>query len=199
MLPWTQGRVPFEFLFLRINTQKWSCWIIWYFYFFSFLRKFRLVSHLGCTNLNSYQHCWRLPSLHVRSITCFFLPFDMAQRTGGRWYLTVVSIFIPLIHCDVEHLFMGLLGICRSFLAKNAYAPAPFFFFILWPHPWYVEVPRLGVESELQLPAFTTATAVSDPSHIGDLHCNLRQFGILNPRNEARDWIRILPDTMLGS
>ena len=30
-------------------------------------------------------------------------------------------------------------------------------FFFLGPHPWHVEVPRLGVESELQLPTYTTA------------------------------------------
>ena len=33
----------------------------------------------------------------------------------------------------------------------------------------YMEVPRLGVESELQLPVHTTATAMTNPSHI----CNL--------------------------
>ena len=34
----------------------------------------------------------------------------------------------------------------------------------LGPHPQHMEVPRLGVESELQLPAYTTATATPDPS-----------------------------------
>ena len=32
-----------------------------------------------------------------------------------------------------------------------------------------MEVPRLGVEPELQLLAYTTATAMLDPSHICDL------------------------------
>ena len=32
-----------------------------------------------------------------------------------------------------------------------------------------MEVPRLGVESELQLPAYTTATAMPDPSNVWDL------------------------------
>ena len=32
-----------------------------------------------------------------------------------------------------------------------------FFFFFLGLHPWHVEVPRLGVELELELPAYTTA------------------------------------------
>ena len=37
-----------------------------------------------------------------------------------------------------------------------------FLFFFLRLHLWHMEVPRLGVEPELQLPA--TATAMPDPS-----------------------------------
>jgi len=37
------------------------------------------------------------------------------------------------------------------------------FFLFLWPHLWLREVPRLGVESRVQLPAYTTATAMWDP------------------------------------
>ena len=55
-----------------------------------------------------------------------------------------------------------------------------------------MEVPRLGVESELQLLVYTTATATWDPSHIYDLHSSLPQCWILNPLSEARDWTRIL-------
>ena len=33
-------------------------------------------------------------------------------------------------------------------------------FVFLGPHPRHMEVPRLGVESELQLPAYATATAM---------------------------------------
>ena len=32
----------------------------------------------------------------------------------------------------------------------------------LGPHLWHMEVPRLGVDMELQLPAYTTATAMPD-------------------------------------
>ena len=38
-----------------------------------------------------------------------------------------------------------------------------FFFFFLGPHPLHMEVPRLGVELELQLPAYVTATATPAP------------------------------------
>jgi len=54
-----------------------------------------------------------------------------------------------------------------------------FVFVFLEPHPQHVEVPRLGVESELQLPA--TATAMPDPSHVFDLQHSSRQYQILNP------------------
>ena len=45
-----------------------------------------------------------------------------------------------------------------------------FFFGFLGPYLWHMEVPRLGVELELQVLAYTTATAMGDPSHICDLH-----------------------------
>ena len=62
-----------------------------------------------------------------------------------------------------------------------------FIFCFLGLHPWYMEVPRLGVESELQLPSYTTATAMWDLSHFCDLYHSSRQWQILNPLSEARD------------
>ena len=62
-----------------------------------------------------------------------------------------------------------------------------------------MEVPRLGAESELQRLAFTIAIAMLDLSHIFDLHHSSRQRWVLNPLNEARDWTRILRDTVSGS
>lgn len=37
------------------------------------------------------------------------------------------------------------------------------FLFFLGPHPWHMEVSRGGVETELQLLAYATATAMRDP------------------------------------
>ena len=54
-----------------------------------------------------------------------------------------------------------------------------------------MEFPRLGVESELQLLAYATATATPDLSHICKLHWSSLQYWILNPLREARDQIRI--------
>ena len=39
-----------------------------------------------------------------------------------------------------------------------------FFSWLLGPHLWHVEVPRLGFESELQLLAYAMATAMQDLS-----------------------------------
>ena len=67
------------------------------------------------------------------------------------------------------------------------------------PHLQHMEVPRLGDKLELQLLAYTTATATLDPSCIWDLHCSLWQHRILNPLSEAKDRTHILRDTMSGS
>lgn len=53
-----------------------------------------------------------------------------------------------------------------------------------------MEVPRLGVTSELQLPVYTSATATWDPSRLCDLRHSSRQCWILNPRTQARDRTR---------
>ena len=45
-----------------------------------------------------------------------------------------------------------------------------FFFVFLGPPLGHMKVPRLQVKSELQVPAYTTATAMWDLSHICDLH-----------------------------
>ena len=57
-----------------------------------------------------------------------------------------------------------------------------FCFCFLGLHLWHMEVPRLGVESELQLLAFATATATQDPSCICSLHHISQQCQILNPK-----------------
>ena len=57
-----------------------------------------------------------------------------------------------------------------------------------------MEIPRLGVELELQLPAYTTATATWDLSCIFDLHHSSQQHQILHPLNEARDRTQVLMD-----
>ena len=68
-----------------------------------------------------------------------------------------------------------------------------FFFFGSLRHPWHMEVPRLGVESELQPLAY--ATVMPDPKHTCHLHCSSWQRRILNPLSETRDQTCVLMDT----
>ena len=69
------------------------------------------------------------------------------------------------------------------------------FLVFLGPYPWHMEIPRLGVKSELQPLAHTSATAMPDLSQVHDPHHNSRQLWILNPLNEARDRTHSLMDT----
>ena len=65
-------------------------------------------------------------------------------------------------------------------------------FVFLVPHLWHMDVSRLRLKSELQLPAYTTATAMQDPSCICDLHYSSWKCWILNPLSKARDGTLIL-------
>ena len=69
------------------------------------------------------------------------------------------------------------------------------FFCFLGPYPWYMEVPRLGVLSELQPPAYPRTTATRDPRHICDLQHSSRQSRLLNPLSKAKDQTRVLMNT----
>ena len=57
-----------------------------------------------------------------------------------------------------------------------------------------MEVPRLRVKSEPQLPAYTTATATQDPSLVCDLCHSSWQHQILSPLSKARDQTHNLMD-----
>ena len=58
-----------------------------------------------------------------------------------------------------------------------------------------MEVPRLRIKSELQLPAYTRATVTQDPSRVCDLYHSSQQQQILNPQSEARVRTCVLMDT----
>ena len=61
--------------------------------------------------------------------------------------------------------------------------------------PLVYGIPRLQVKSELQLLAYTTATAMPDLSHVCSLHSSSWQCRILNPLSRARDQTNGLMDT----
>ena len=64
------------------------------------------------------------------------------------------------------HASACVLGLDSDFLSFSFL----FFFVFLGPHLRHMEVSRLGVELELQLPAYTTARATGDPSPVRNLH-----------------------------
>ena len=111
-------------------------------------------------------------------------------------YTTATAMPDPSHVCDLHHSSQqhGIpnpLSHCgNSGFDFLSFLPSFFFFFFfcfLGSHLWHMEVPGLGVESELQLPAYTTATAMQDPSFVCDLHHRSQQRWILNPLSKARD------------
>ena len=95
---------------------------------------------------------------------------------GLEWSIPVVSHLFPLSVSLSE-----LQSYCICFLVL---------------HSGHMKVPRLGVESELQLLAYTTATATLDPSCVCDPCCSLQQCQILSPLIKARDQTHILRETI---
>ena len=83
---------------------------------------------------------------------------------------------------------------------RRQFLPLPFSIFLFFSvflglHPRHMEMSRLGVELELQLPAYTIATAIADASPVCDLHHSSQQRWILHPLNKARNRTGILMDT----
>ena len=84
---------------------------------------------------------------------------------------------------------------CLISLPQSRSAPSPrneklepfFFICFLGPHPWHMEVPRLGTEWELQLLAYTTATATQGSKPRYRPTPQLTAMPILNPLSEARN------------
>ena len=70
-----------------------------------------------------------------------------------------------------------------------------FFFCFIGSHLQHMEVLRLGVTLELQLPAYTTATAMLGSSHVCNLYHTWQQCWILNPLSKDRDQTWVLMNT----
>ena len=87
--------------------------------------------------------------------------------------------------------------VCQVYINKvafNSFCVCGYVF--LGPDPNHMEGPRLGVQSELQLLAYTIATVTPDLSHhVCPLHHISQQRGILNPLSKARDQTFILMET----
>ena len=109
---------------------------------------------------------------------------------GGNWALNCVSDLSKVSVCEIRDLRPGLMDPISwvSSRSSRSLSVKLFFSFFLWLHLLHTEVPGPGVRLELQLPAYTIATASQDPSHVCDLYHSSQQCRILNLLSEARDW-----------
>ena len=95
--------------------------------------------------------------------------------------------------CLTLNLLHGCVLVLRTFLPSFPDRLPPqiiLFYFILFWFLWlyvHTEVPRPGVNSDMQLQAYATARATLDLSCICNLHHKLWQCQILNPLSEVRD------------
>ena len=90
-------------------------------------------------------------------------------------HIFLTAIMKPETHCYTLKIYSGQIFKCQvhaSFLIFN-------FFCFLGRHVEHMEVPSLGVKSELPLQAYTTAIAIPDLSHLRNLYRSLQQRQIL--------------------
>ena len=154
--------------------------VIFFFNQLFFVRKSRLEMHtqktLGTKVSNSSKMILMTYAAEVSSL----------MNVWGRWQHVILIL--------QSH--VGLIQVLHTSFCDRLFKI--FFFCFLGLHLWHMEVPRLGIKSELQLLAYTTAIATWDLSHVCDLShiCDLShssdQHWILNPLIEARDRTYIL-------
>ena len=123
------------------------------------------------------------------------LPFCKVPGSLGRGrkgqvaihYLHFPSLQPQISYCQVSTVLQDLTSEQQFF----------FFFFLVFSglHQRHMEIPRLGVESELCPLAYATATATPDPRHLCDLHHTSPQCWILKQVSGARDRTCVLMDT----
>ena len=130
---------------------------------------------------------------------CLFLPFRDFQKSLGEtsiyWVITENHLSLRMgwqVPRNVRGCFC--LSVyhqnqkCNSSFTLNQFLFCCCCFCFLGLQVPYMEIPRLGVESELQLPATVTATATAtqDLSHVCNLHHSPWQCQILNSLNHSK-------------
>ena len=135
------------------------------------------------------------PSLSL--LTSFTFRFSSCTFPSNHWFWAHIQHSLCFYSCTqaIPSPFHSCQPFCYTQYLPDLFFV--FFFSFLGPHLQHMEVPRLGVQWELQPPvnATATATATPDPSHICKLHCSLQQHQIHNPLIKVRDWTCILMDT----
>ena len=125
-----------------------------------------------------------LPLLTVSfGLVVYFLPFSSTPHEAWQLVCLFLSSVVS-IDSYSSGFFLCLnawLSLCTGYIIWKFF----FFFFFLGPHPQHMEVPRQGIKSDLQLPAYTIATVTQDPSHV----CNLRHTAHGNT-GSLTHWVR---------
>ena len=96
---------------------------------------------------------WLLPGLILKFV--ILLPIRL------HW----PSLSLPILWLSFflnKQLLVSSIALCWFYIQPEA-------FFFLGPQVWHMEVCRLGVKSEQQMPATATATATQDLSLVWDL------------------------------
>ena len=97
-----------------------------------------------------------------------------------------------------KRISLGVWCACVCLCVREREGEVFFFFFFLWLHLCHMEIPKLGVEMELQLSTYVMAIATLVLSrHICELYRSLCQCWIFNPLSEAKNWTHIQMDTSL--
>ena len=101
-----------------------------------------------------------------------------------KFYRIIISMKYPLSTRMWGTWREGLFFFCWRFLEGKYHILVIHIIIItiiifLGLHLWHMEIPRLKVESELQLQAYASATAMPDPSLIWNLRCSSWQRWIL--------------------
>ena len=112
--------------------------------------------------------------------------------------MSCVCIWVCMHVCNISELIQATITFDINLNRKKYYFPyLCCCCCFLGPHLQHMEVPRLRLELEPQLLAYTTARVMPDPSRICNLHHSPRSCQIFNPLSKARDGTHILPWGML--
>ena len=132
----------------------------------------------------------------------FILQFKLQSRIRNYihilWF-TLIKICTSSQRKIIEERLKNINSDCLQGMGKwissyslwffNLFIFILFVYFYFWgPKSGHMELPRLGLESKPQLPAYATATATQDLSHVCDLYHRSPQCWVLNPLSEARNW-----------
>ena len=119
--------------------------------------------------ISSVKRAWYLPFSHLQGLNEMPNVKCIAQCVLKHSSFNMQSLWLSLLWLPLLDLFLFIYYF-HFFWS---------FFVLLWPHPQHMEVPRLGVQLELQQCRIRAVSATYTHSS--------RQQRILNPLSEARE------------